>query len=99
MGDIIGNEIFMDCYSNKYNVFYRMFMYIYCRCRSSYQEGRVVIILTGLTLPQFCASPKPGPEFPPSYVSELLRREVIVRFVDVGGIDDCLDFLFIIFVI
>jgi len=28
---------------------------------SIYQEGRIWISLTGLTPPQFCACPKPGP--------------------------------------
>ena len=75
---------------------------------SSYQEGWVVILLTGLTPPHFCACPKPGHGFPTSYVvvfvvfsnfrwEVIVRREVIVRFVDIGGIDDhhCLNFLFI----
>ena len=29
---------------------------------------RVGILLTGLTLSQFCACPKPGPGFPTSYI-------------------------------
>ena len=33
-----------------------------------YQERRVGILLTGLTLPHFCACPKPEPGFPTSYV-------------------------------
>jgi hypothetical protein len=59
--------------------------------------------LTGLTLPHFFSSPMPGSEFPRPYAmfffSSLngLRSEVIVRFVDIGGIVDhhCLIFLFI----
>ena len=59
--------------------------------------------LTGLTLPHFFSSPKPGSEFPRPYAmfffSSLngLRSEVIVRFVDIGGIVDhhCLNVLFI----
>ena len=66
---------------------------------SSYQEGRVGIPLTGIILPHFCACPKPGPGFPTLYVVQLvqLRWEMIVRFVDIGGIDyhHCLKFLFI----
>jgi len=33
-----------------------------------YQEGTVEIPLTGLILPHCCACPKPGPEYPTSYV-------------------------------
>jgi hypothetical protein len=51
--------------------------------------------LTGLTPPYVCACPKPGPGFPTSYVVVFwgvqwvqLRWEVIVRFIDIGGIDD-----------
>ena len=59
--------------------------------------------LTGLTLPHFFSSPMPGSEFPRPYAmfffSSLngLRSEVIVRFVDIGGIVDhhCLNVLFI----
>ena len=51
----------------------------------------------------FCTCPKPGSGFPMSYVMVFcvqrvqLRWEMIVRFVDIGGIDDyhCLNFLFI----
>ena len=43
-------------------------LYMYCRWRSSYQEGRVEIPLTGSTPPHVCADPKPGLEFPTSYV-------------------------------
>ena len=39
-------------------------LYTYSRWRSSYQEGMVVIPLTGLILPPFCACPKLGPGFP-----------------------------------
>ena len=49
--------------------------------------------LTGLTLPHICACPKPGHEFPTSYVVDLfmfsdLRCEVAMRFVDIFGIVD-----------
>jgi hypothetical protein len=39
-------------------------LYIYYHYKSSYQEGRVGIPLTGLTLPQYCSCPMPGLEFP-----------------------------------
>ena len=39
--------------------------------RSSYQEERVGIPLTSLTLPHFNACPKPGTGFPITYVSGL----------------------------
>ena len=52
----------------------------------------------------FSACHKPGPDFPTSYVVVFfmiceLRREVVVHFVDIGGIVDhrCLNFLFINF--
>ena len=61
------------------------------------------IPLAGLTLPHACAFPKPGPGFPTSYVVVFfvfieLKWEVVVRFVDIGGIIDhhYLHFLFII---
>ena len=70
--------------------------------RSNYQERGVWIPLTGLTLPHICACPMPGPGFLMSYVVILLmfselRWEVIVHFVDIGGIIDhhsCLNFFF-----
>jgi hypothetical protein len=67
--------------------------------RSSYQQKRVGIPLTNLTLPHFCACPKPGPGFPTSHHG--LLSSVRIRgdcFVDIGGIDDhhCLNFFFII---
>ena len=60
---------------------------------SNYQDGRVGIPLTGLTLPHFAACPKPGLAFPTSlvvdfFMSSELRREVVVRFVDNGGLVD-----------
>jgi len=64
-----------------------------------------VIPLTGLTPPYLCAFPKQGSGYPTSYVVIFylfndLRWEVIVRFVDNGGIVDhhCLNFLFIMYV-
>jgi hypothetical protein len=41
---------------------------VWCRWRFSYQEGGFETPLTGSTPPHFCASPKPGPGFPMSYV-------------------------------
>ena len=46
--------------------------YMYCRWRSSYQEGSVVIPLTVLSPPNFCDCPKPGPGFPMSYLVDCL---------------------------
>ena len=43
-------------------------LYMNCRWNGSYQKGRIVVPLTGLTPPQCCACPKPGPWFPTSYV-------------------------------
>jgi hypothetical protein len=69
----------------------------------SYEEGRVGIPSFGLTLPLFCACPKSGHGFATSYVMVVLvfselRGEVIVRFVDIGGIVDhhCLNFIFLL---
>jgi hypothetical protein len=42
---------------------YLLCLYMYCRWRSTYQEGRVGIPITGLTPPPFCACPKLGPGF------------------------------------
>jgi hypothetical protein len=62
------------------------FVYICIALWSSYQEGRVGIPLTDLTLPYFCACPKPRLGFPMSYVvffcvRWLERCKVIVRFI------------------
>ena len=53
--------------------------------------------------PHFCACSKPWPGFPKPYVEVFfvfngLRLEVVVRFVDIGGIinHSCLIFIFII---
>ena len=65
--------------------------------------GRIGIPLTILTLPHFCAYPKPLPEFSKPYlvicfVFTSLKWEVVVCFVDFGGIVDhhCVNFLFIL---
>jgi hypothetical protein len=75
--------------------FYIVCLYKYCRWRSSYQEGRVAILLTSLTLPHFYACPKPGLGFPmsydmvpPNFEFMELRWEVVVCFVDIGEIVD-----------
>ena len=84
--------------------FFIIYFYLYCHWRLSYQEGRprFGIPLTCLTLPHFCACPKPGPGFPTSYVMVFfvlseLRWEAIVCVVDIGGIGDhrCFYFLLI----
>ena len=68
------------------------------------KRERVGIPFTSLTVSHFCASPKPGPGFPILYVVDFvcvfseLRREMIVCFVDTGGIVNhhCLNFLLVI---
>ena len=45
----------------------QIFYHLYCHRRSSYQQGRVGIPLTGLTPTPFCACAKPGPGFSESY--------------------------------
>ena len=74
---------------------------MYCRWRSSYQEGRAGVPLTGLTPPHVCACLKSGPRIPTSYVVVFffvqwvqLRWE---KTVDIGGGDAhyCLNCLFI----
>ena len=42
--------------------------FVYIGSRSSYQEGRVGVPLTGLNPPHFCASPKSGHGFLKSFV-------------------------------
>ena len=56
-------------------------LYMYCRWISNYEEERIRITLTGLTLPQFCVSLKD---------MDFQRHiwEVIVCAVDIGGIVD-----------
>jgi hypothetical protein len=68
---------------------------MYCCWRSSYQDGRVGVPSTGLTLPHVCPCPKTGPEFPRTFLVVFiclqwvqLRWEVIVHLVDIGGTDD-----------
>ena len=76
--------------ANLCRLFYRLFIYVYCRWRSSYQEGRIGIPVTDLNPPHVCAYTKPGPGFPTSYHGVCCVQcvqfnwEVIVRFV---GID------------
>jgi hypothetical protein len=78
-----------------------IFISDYCHWKPSYQEKKVEISFTGLT-PYFCACPKLGPGFPMSYVMVFFAFDefswdvgVIVRLVDIGGIDEH-HFLFII---
>ena len=66
-------------------------LHLYCLWKYNYQVGRVEFPLTGSTPPHFCACPRPGPGA--SYVMVFfmficLRWEVIVGFVDIGGIVD-----------
>jgi hypothetical protein len=72
---------------------------MYCRRGSNYQEQRMGIPLISLTLPHDCACSKPTPGFPKSCcVFFCMFNEVVVRFVDIGGIVDhlFLNFLFMI---
>ena len=60
--------------------FFIVCLYIYCSWKSSYQEGRVGIPLTGLNLSQAR-----------TWISNVICRSLfcvqkIVRFVDIGGI-------------
>jgi len=60
--------------------------------KSNYHKrGKVVIPLIGLSPPYFCVCPSRGSEIPTPYVMvvlvyNVLRLEVIVRFVDTPGI-------------
>ena len=83
--------------------FFVSFVCIYCHCRSSYQEGRVEIPITGLTPTIFvCLSQTRKCIFNVichgflCSVSSLIW-ELIVRFADIGGINyhGCLNFLFV----
>ena len=64
--------------------------------RSNNQRKRVGMPFTGLTPPHFCVCPKAGTEFSMPYVTNVMvffafnckRREVIVPFVEIGGIVD-----------
>ena len=70
-------------------VFLIVCLYMYCRWRSSYQEGRIGIPVTGLKPPYVsCAYTKPVHWFPTSYVMVFCCVQcvqfnwgVIVRFV------------------
>jgi hypothetical protein len=64
-------------------------VYLYIYWRSSYQEGRVEIPLTGLTPHTFGACPKPGLGFQTSYIMVFLCSvSWSVRFVDIGAFVD-----------
>jgi len=60
-------------------VFFIVWLYMYCCWRSSYQEGRVGILLTDLTSPHFCACPKTGFGFPTSCVVVTFLYSVKMR--------------------
>jgi hypothetical protein len=85
-----------------YRVFiYRLFIHVSVLPFGIQLLRGVEIRLDGSTLPHFCACPKPGPGLPTSYVVVFvvlndLRWEVIIHFVDIGGIADhhCLNFHF-----
>jgi hypothetical protein len=76
-------------------------LYLYCRWKSTYQEERVKIQITGFNRGNLSVCFKPRPRFLLAQVvvfivSNDLRLEVIVRFVDIVGIIDhiCLNFIF-----
>ena len=78
-------------------------MYFLLNFKVLYQEGRVWIPLTVLTLPHFCACPKSGLGFPTSSVMvffyvQWVAEVTIVGFVHIGVVVDhhCLNFLFMI---
>jgi hypothetical protein len=58
------------------------------------KKWRIGIKLTSLIPEHVCAYPKPGPGFQSTYVIVCfwvfndLKREMVVRFVNIGGIDD-----------
>jgi hypothetical protein len=61
---------------------------MYCCWRSIYQDGRVGVPSTSLTLPHVCPCPKTGPEFPRTFLVVFfclqwvqLRWEVIKLFI------------------
>jgi hypothetical protein len=58
--------------SESVHVCFYLFLYMYWRWWSSYQERRVGITLTVLSRPNVCDCPKPGPGFPMSYVVDCL---------------------------
>ena len=51
-------------------------------------ENKIGIMWTGLTTPHFCACHKPGHVFLTSFVFDDFRIELIVHFVDIGGLAD-----------
>jgi hypothetical protein len=64
-----------DALENDWNQFFLLFSVNYgcildiltLQDKHNYQEGRIGIPLTSLTLPHFCVCPKPGLGFPTSY--------------------------------
>ena len=79
--------------------FFIVCLYMFCRWRFSYQEGRVGIPLADLTLPHLWVCTKPGAGISNFIYRSIFefRWEVIIHSIDIGGIDDhhCLNFLFI----
>ena len=95
---------FYGCRFWKFHVYQKLSIrcgcYIHTEiCKHTKQANkRVGIPLTDLTLPHFCACPKQGPGFQISYVIvNDFRWEVVIRFVDIGGIVDQ-QFLFLKFI-
>jgi hypothetical protein len=70
-----------------------------CRFEFRYQVGMVRILLISFTPhppppPHYCASPKPGHEFPTSYVVGIFVQWVQLMVVDIGEIDGHHSFIF-----
>ena len=59
--------------SESVQVFHCFYMY----CRWSYQEGRIGIPLTSLTLPHCCVCPWSGPGFPTSFQNAHVRGDCL----------------------
>ena len=75
----------------KINFSYLILSYlIFISLLTNYQKGRVRILLICFTLPHLCNCPKSGPVFPTPYVVFVLCFiwELVVCFVDIGGIVD-----------
>ena len=75
---------------------------MYRRWKSNYQDGKVEILFTGLTLPHCYTCPKPGHGFSKSCVVVLccapwikIRGDYSIVDVDEIVYHDCLNFLFI----
>jgi hypothetical protein len=64
-------------------------LYMYFCLRSHYQKGYAMIPLSGLIPSQVCACPKPGPEFPTSYVQIINKDSTYTLSLDDLIINTC----------